>query len=181
MRKRMWLVSPLLFFWANLAGADEPTFSDTMNALRQERSYAEAGVAMLKAYVADDIEGRQLYAQAKAAFDGLIEQLLADLAQNHDPTLSPTFRERLDAAVTKRVAFSKHVDLVVKMRLPEGAKPGLIDALAKVPADLIKELFAGGISIWREWRGASKDRREQIATRLEEQRWKSFAEITPEM
>jgi hypothetical protein len=157
--------------------AEEPTFSEAIGTLGQERSYAEFGAATLKSYAPTDIDGRQLYAEAKAAFDGLIDQLLADLAQNSDPTLSPTFRDRLDVAVNKRVAFSQHVDQVVKAKLPEGAKPGWVDALAKMPADLVKELFAGGISIWREWRGASKDRREQITTRLEAMRWKPFADI----
>jgi len=149
----------------------------TLGTFRGERSYAEDGAATLKALAPGEIEGRQLYAQAKAAFDGLIEQLLADLAQNRDPKLSPVFNERLEAAVNKRVAFSQHVDGAVKAMLPEGAKPGLLAALAKVPAALVKELFDGGVSIWREWRGAGKDRRDQIATRLEALRWKPFADI----
>jgi hypothetical protein len=177
MRRRLLLVTPLLLVRPDRADAEAPSFSDAMGTLGQERSYAEFGAATLKSYAPGDIDGRQLYAQAKAAFDGLIDQLLADLAQNQDPTLSPAFRDRLDAAVNKRVAFSEHVDRVVKAKLPEGAKAGWIDALANVPADLVRELFAGGVSIWHEWRGASKDRREQIATRLEATRWKPFADI----
>jgi hypothetical protein len=177
MRRRIWLALPFLLLRPDRAGAEEQSFSEAMGTLGQERSYAEFGAGILKTYAPADIDGRQLYAQAKAAFDGLIDQLLTDLAQNRDPTLSPMFRERLDAAVNKRVAFSQHVDQAVKAKLPEGAKPGLIDALAKVPAELIKELFAGGISIWREWSGANKNRRDQIATRLEALRWKPFADV----
>jgi hypothetical protein len=61
--------------------------------------------------------------------------------------------------------------------VPENAKPGLSDALAKTVPEVIKQLFAGGIAIWREWRTAGKERREQIANRLEAQRWKPFADI----
>jgi hypothetical protein len=147
--------------------------------LGQERSYAEGGAALLKRYAPDDIEGRAGYAQAKAAFDGLIEQLLADLAQNQDPALSPAFRDRLDVAVGKRVAFSERVNDVLKDQIPPGGKPALLDALAKLPAQLIKELFAGGIAIWKEWESVGAERRNQIATRLEAQRWKPFSEITP--
>jgi len=44
---------------------------------------------------------------------------------------------------------------------------------------VVKELFAGGIAIWKEWRSADAGRRSQIATRLEAQRWKSFSDIAP--
>jgi len=177
MRRRAWLTLALLLPW--VAVADEPKFSDAIGAPGQERSYAEFGVGILKAYADDDIEGRRLYAQAKAAFDGLIEQLLADLSQDRDPTLSPAFSETLDAAVVKRMAFSQHVDEIIKAKLPNGAKPGLADALAKAPGEVIKALVDGGISIWREWHGAGKEQRDKIAERLEAQRWKPFADIAP--
>jgi hypothetical protein len=151
--------------------------------LSQERSYAESGAAIVKRYAPNDIEARKLYADAKGAFDSLIEQLLADLAQNRDPALSEVFRQRLDAAVLKRVAFSQRVDEVVKPNVPEGAKSAILvalaDALAKAPAELIKQLFDGGMSIWKEWHGVSIERRRQITTRIEAQRWKPFAEIAP--
>jgi phosphoglycolate phosphatase-like HAD superfamily hydrolase len=175
MRRRALLALPLLFTWS--AFGEPATLSDAIETLGQERSYAESGAAMLKAYSDGDIDGRRLYAQAKAEFDGLIEKLLADLAQNQDPTVSPAFQQRLDAAVTKRVAFSEYVDKIIKANVPENAKPGLIDALAKTVPDVIKELFASGVAIWHEWRTASKERREQIANRLEAQRWKPFADI----
>jgi hypothetical protein len=176
MHRRGWLAAPLLLF-ADLAPAEPQSFAEAVGTLGEERTYAEFGAATLKALAPQDFEGRQLYALAKAAFDGLIEELLGDLAQNRDPTLSPVFRERLDTAVNKRVAFSQHVDEAVKARLPEGAKPGMIATLAKAPAELVKELFTGGISIWHEWRDAGKARRDQIATRLEALRWKQFADI----
>jgi len=177
MRRRVWLSLALLLPWAVVAQA--PTFSDAIELLGQERSYAEFGAGILKAYANDDVEGRRLYDEAKAAFDDLIEQLLADLAQDRDPTLSPAFSERLDAAVGKRVAFSEHIDEIIKSKLPKAAKPGLADALAKGPGEVIKALVDGGISIWREWHGAGKEQRDKIAERLEAQRWKPFADIAP--
>lgn len=179
MGRRSLLVLPLLLLWLGRGRAEELTFSDAVGVLGQERSYAESGAALLKAYAPGDVEGRASYAQAKAAFDSLIEQLLADLAQHRDPQVSAVFRERLEAAVTKRIAFSEHVDEVLKAKVPQGAKPGLVDALAKAPAELVKELFAGGIAIWHEWGHANADRRREIATRLEAQRWKPFADIAP--
>jgi hypothetical protein len=180
MRRRVWLaLLPLLPLLPWAAVADAPTFSDAIETLGQERNYAEFGAGILKAYADDDIEGQRLYAEAKAAFDGLIELWLTDLAQDSDPALSPAFSQHLSAAVGRRVEFSRHVEEIVKSKLPKGTKPGLADALAKAPGEVIKALVDGGISIWRQWNGAGKEQREQIVDRLEAQRWKPFADITP--
>jgi hypothetical protein len=182
-RGLFWAAIALFLAWPSLCRAADPTFSEAIGLLSQERSYAESGAALVKHYAPNDIESRRLYADAKGAFDGLIEQLLADLAQNNDPGLSAVFRERLDAAALKRVAFSQRVEEVVKPKVPEGARPAVLvtlaEALAKAPAELIKQLFDGGMAIWKEWRGVSTERRKQITTRIEAQRWKPFAEITP--
>jgi hypothetical protein len=160
-----------------IACRGDPSFSEAIGLLGQERSYAESGAALIKRYSPDDIDARRRYADAKATFDGLVEQLLADLAQNRDPELSPSFRDRLNSAVEKRFAFSEHVNAVLEAKIPKEAKLPVVDALAKLPADLVKELVAGGIAIWREWRGATVERRNQISTRIEAQRWKLFSEI----
>jgi hypothetical protein len=157
------------------------TFSEAVGALAQERSSAESGGGLLKRYAPEDVESHALYAQAKAAFDGLIEQLLADLAQNRDPQISGAFRERLEIAVTKRLAFSDRANQVLNASVPPGAKPAWLAAIAAIPADLVKALFEGGIAIWREWRGADAERRKQMATRLESLRWKPFADIPAAM
>ena len=183
MHRHFWLVLTLVLIWPIFCRAADPTFSEAIGLLSQERSYAESGAAIVKRYAPNDIETRRLYADAKGAFDSLIEQLLADLAQNRDPGLSEVFRQRLDAAVLKRVAFSQRVDEVVNPNVPEGAKPAILgalaEALAKAPAELIKQLFDGGLAIWKEWRGVDAERRKQITTRIEAKRWKPFAEIIP--
>jgi hypothetical protein len=183
MARHLWPVIVLLLISPIFCHGAEPTFSEAIGLLSQERTYAESGVALVKQYAPNDIEARRLYAEAKGAFDGLIEQLLADLAQNRDPGLSTVFRERLEAAAVKRITFSRRVNEVVKPSIPEGAKPAILitlaEALAKAPAELIKQLFDGGMAIWKEWWGVSTERRKQITTRIEAQRWKPFAEISP--
>ena len=134
MHRHFWLVLTLVLIWPIFCRAADPTFSEAIGLLSQERSYAESGAAIVKRYAPNDIEARRLYADAKGAFDSLIEQLLADLAQNRDPNLSGTFRERLDAAVVKRVAFSKRVEEVVKPSIPEGARPAVLVTLAEALA-----------------------------------------------
>jgi hypothetical protein len=159
------------------------TLADAVGTLGQERSYAESEAGILKHFAPDDIDGHILYAKAKAAFDGLLDALLADLSQHQDPALSPVFRIKLDASITQRVAFTRYVDNIVRAQVPSSAKPAFIGAiaaaLAKIPADLVKELFDGGIAIWREFRTAGKDRRDEIKARLEAERWKPFADIAP--
>ncbi len=183
MHRHFWPVVALVLICPILCRGAEPSFSEAVGLLSQERSYAESGAALVKQYAPGDIEARRLYADAKGAFDGLIEQLLADLAQNNDPELSAAFRERIDAAAMKRVAFSKRADEVLKANVPEGAKNAILvaiaESLAKTPVEIVKELFGGGMTIWKEWRGVSTERRKQITTRIEAQRWKPFAEIPP--
>jgi hypothetical protein len=166
--------------WAGWARAwAQESFSAAIGVLASERSLAEQGAAFLKAYAPDDIDGRALYAQAKAAFDGLIEQLLADLAQARDPQISDGFRTQVQRAVERRLAFSERVDADMKQAVPQGAKPGFADALAASAGELVKQIFAGGVSVWHEWRDASADRRREISARIEAQRWRPFADIQP--
>jgi hypothetical protein len=159
------------------AAAQESGLSGAIRRLAEERSQAEAAVSLLKKLEPDDLQGRALYAQAKAGFDGLIEQLLADLAQGQDPDVSPAFRASLDAAAAKRAAFGAHANAVVKAHLPAGARPAWLAAIAQIPGDLVKAVSDSGIAIWREWRGANAERRRDIAARVEAQRWKPWTDI----
>lgn len=171
----------LLAFGAVMVGGTpakaQDNFSRAIGVFASERSLAEQDASFLKAYAPEDIDARALYARAKAAFDGLIEQLLADLAQGHDPAVSDLFRAQVDQAIDRRLEFSRQVDADRKRVLAEGAKPGWADALAASAGELVKQVFDGGIAVWNEWRTASAERRKEMATRLDAQRWKPFAEI----
>jgi len=58
----------------------------------------------------------------------------------------------------------------------EGAKPGLPSIISIVP-DLIKAITDAGLSIWKGFRGAAKEKQDAILDELEHQKWKSFADI----
>ena len=154
-------------------------FSQMLGTLGRERSLAEAGVSIIKHYAPEDIDGRLKYAQAKSAFDGLIDQLLADLAQGKDPDVSTEFRAKVQSAVDSRTAFSNQVAMVIKTKVPPGAKAGWPDLLAAGGAvgELVGDLISGGIKIWQAWQQASGARRDRLTARLSEQRWKQFADI----
>lgn len=177
MRRRAVLAVAAGSAWAWAALAEAPGFSNSIRVLGEQRSQSEQLAGLLKRYAPDDIEARALYARAKAAFDGLIEQLLADLAQGRSPEVSDAFRASLDAAVARRAEFSAHAEAALGAVVPAGARPAWLDLIAKVPADLVKVLVNSGIAIWREWAKAAADRQRDITTRVEAQRWKPWADI----
>lgn len=180
----------MVLIWSTAASpsavaADAPpaamTLRDAIGQLRQERDFAETGAGLLKTYAAQNpsalIKGQKLYAEAKAAFDGLIEQLLLDLDQDQDPGASAGLKTAIDAAAEKRLAFSRHVDAVVPDQ--DGAKNIVVDALVKGVGEIVKDLLDGGIEIWKEFRRGDQERRNAVATRVKAQRWRAFADVEP--
>ena len=162
--------------------AGKAGFAEAVGVLAEERGRAELGASLLKRYAPEDIEGRALYAQAKAAFDGLIERLLAELAQGHEPRASAELRARLDHAAERRLAFSRRVDEALRRALPEGAKPGwegaVAEAVAKTVGEVVARLVEGLVGVWREWRAGGAERRRDMAARVEAQRWKAWADVS---
>ena len=164
------------------AGAESPAnWRDAVRLLAEEKTYAESGVGLLKAYVRDQaavIEGRRLYDAARATSGGLIEQLIIDLAGDENPEHLAELTARIEEAVEKRIAFSEHVDA----SLPEtsdNAKNVLVDALAKGAGEIIAALIDGGIKIWETVKQSDENRRNTIRERVQEQRWLTYSEIQP--
>lgn len=152
--------------------------SQAVGQLGEERSHAESGVAFLKRDVTDQAklgEGQRLYTDAKAAFDGLIETLLAELAQGRDPHVGPGFQTKAKRAVEKRRVFSRYVEANLLKR--DGTRGLIGNWLGKASADIIRAVVDGAVLIWKTWREGDAEERRQIATRLEAQRWKPFADI----
>jgi hypothetical protein len=118
---------------------------------------------------AAQVKGEQLYAAARADFNGLIEELLSDLDQGIMPEGSATRQGELEAMVEKRITFSRHVaDLI---RVQPGDRPAVIvEALAALAPDLARGLMQGLGAIWTAYYQGDELRRRSIATRLEAQR-----------
>jgi hypothetical protein len=155
------------------------TTSDAIRVLAREQSAAEAYAVVLQTHgkrdIARYVQGITRYAEAKAEFDGLIEQLKFDLGAGRDPQQSPQFAEVLNAAANKRIAFSSFVvnDVLGDV---QGAKPALPAVIAAVPI-LTKALTDVGGAIWKEYRTASKERRDDIRSQLDRLKWRPFADI----
>jgi hypothetical protein len=155
------------------------SYSDAVQVLAREQSAAEQYAVILDRFGKNDttryIQGITRYADAKADFDGLIEALKTDLAEGSDPSNSPKLGDALRVAAEKRVAFTTFVtDQVVGNK--EGAK-GILPEVVSVVPDLIKALTDAGISIWREYATAGKERRDAIRDELDHLKWKPFADI----
>jgi len=154
------------------------TLSEAIRVLERERSAAEAYAVMLDTHGKKDVtryvQGIRLYAEAKAEFDGLIEQLKFDIGEGRDPKDSK-FGQMLEAAASKRIAFTSFVTNDVLGDV-QGARPGLPAVIVAVPA-LVKVLFDAGMAIWKEYWAGNKDRRDHIRNQLDRLKWRPFAEI----
>jgi hypothetical protein len=89
------------------------------------------------------VRGIQLYADAKAEFDGLIGQLRIELQTGQEPAKSVKFNQALKDAAAKRIAFTSFVSSEVDKL--QGARPGLEDLIQVVP-DLVKAITEAGLS-----------------------------------
>jgi hypothetical protein len=161
--------------------ADAPALSDAVAVLEKERSAAEQYAVILATVGRKDanlyVRGIQLYADAKAEFDGLIAALRIDLIEGRNPAQSQKFAAALQGAAEKRIAFTNFVsDQVVGKT--EGAKPGLVDVVKVVP-DLVKAITDAGLAIWDNFTKANKERRDAILNEIDHLRWRSFADLAP--
>jgi hypothetical protein len=157
-----------------------PTLGETIRVLAEERVLGENAAALLGRFGRNDagllIEGERLYSAAQAAFNGLIAQLQLELVQTRKPSESEAFGQALAAAVERRKALLA----LVTERIPreEGAKSGLVDliagALAGSVGELISKVTEAATTLWGEFRRAKQERRDEIRSRLEAQRWRPF-------
>ena len=144
-----------------------------MRILAEEKRLAEQGAVLLNRYAKDNqalyAGGIVLYAQAKAKFDGLIEQLKVDLLEDRWPAQSPWVREALQQAIEHREAFW---DFIVKEVVipPEGKG---LPARPAIKA-LFDALIDDTIKVWREYRDGKAARHEDIWRQLDAQKWLPF-------
>ena len=158
--------------------------------LKKEQSLAESYAGLLKGFGKQDIavyaRGIQLYAEAKAEFDGLIEQLLVTfcyLATEKSPDTSTAFRQKLGKATNRRFAFTDFIAQDVLSKVPEDTKS--LATILKIAGAIgsVKELVTilkdAGTTIWQWYRQSGEHARAAIVSQLEALSWKPFEEIKP--
>jgi hypothetical protein len=155
-----------------------PSLPEAMRFLAHEKSAAEQYTVILSTVGKNDaalyVRGIQLYADAKAEFDGLIAELRIELQTGKEPAKSVKFNQALKGAAEKRIAFTSFVSSEIEKL--QGARPGLEDLIQVVP-DLVKAITEAGLSIWKAFREALKERRDAILNELELLQWRPFAEL----
>ena len=150
--------------------------STAMRILAEEKTLAANGARMLERFGKDDVAnyalGINLYAEAEAAFDGLIEQLKTELALGRAPGGSPDFKAALERAVRKREAFVNFVqsDIVPKAAGHRNPWPAVIAGAE----GLLKALTEAGTKVWQGYRDADAAGRAQVTGQLEAQKWPSY-------
>jgi hypothetical protein len=164
---------------APVSGSKSPRLSDAVAVLEKERSAAEQYAVILATVGRKDanlyVRGIQLYAEAKAEFDGLIAALRIDLIEGRNPTKSQSFATALQGAAEKRIAFTDFVSDEVVGKV-EGARLDLLSVVKVVP-DLVKAVTDAGLAIWGAFSKARTERREAMLAEFERLRWRSFADL----
>jgi hypothetical protein len=181
--RRTFLLMASVLGGASLARGqvEEANLPEAVGVLAHEKSAAEQYAVVLatvgKKHMGPYLRGVTLYADAKADFDGLIEQLRFSLREGRDPTTSDKFSKALRGAAEKRVAFTNFVssDVIGKI---EGKKPGLPEVISAVP-ELIKVISDAGLAIWAVFRTAAKEKQDAILGDLDRLKWSPFAELAP--
>jgi len=157
----------------------EAALAKAIGVLTHEKSAAEQYAVILatvgKSDVALYLRGIQLYADAKAEFDAMIAELKFDLTTGQDPARSAVFTGALQGAAQRRIAFTSFVSHEIIEPI-KGARPGLPDVIGTVP-ELIKAITESGLSIWKAFHDAGKERRDAILSQVSQLQWQSFADL----
>ena len=159
---------------------EKDNFPEAIGILAKEQSLAENYAVILKEFGKEDIknyaEGIRLYAEAKAEYDGLIEQLIYNLKADKALDTSPDFQNKLKNAADKRVAFTSFVTDKIIRDDPERKNPLAIAAIGLAP-ELLDALTKVGKTIWQEYRNVNKEQKQEIVDQLDTLKWKAFHEI----
>jgi hypothetical protein len=161
------------------APSSEEMLAAAVGVLAREKSAAEQYAVILatvgKTDPAKYVRGIQLYADAKAEFDAMIAELKFDLTTGQDPAHSAVLTGALREAAEKRVAFTTFVSREVVPKV-KGGTTRLPDVLSVVP-ELVKAITDAGLSIWKAFHDAGKERRDAILTEVDHLQWRSFADL----
>jgi hypothetical protein len=159
--------------------SSEAALAKAVGVLAHEKSAAEQYAVILatagKSDTALYVHGIQLYADAKAEFDAMIAELKFDLTTGQDPANSTVFTGALQGAAQKRIAFTSFVSREVVDKLSR-TKPGLPDVIEALP-ELVNAITDSGMSIWKAFHDASKERRDAILSEVDQLQWRSFADL----
>ena len=176
------IVFHLLFFTGLPGGASltlaelPPDLSTGIGVLAEYKSNAEQQAQILVGLAAvDDItkddyrKGQSLYAQAKAGFDGWIDQLVFEIQSGTTEALSPNHEEIQEKAKAKGDAFTTYV----QEQLGKGQRGEVGHTLKSVFAS-IKD---AALSIATGFTKVPPAEQSAVIKKLEEYKWPEFHTI----
>ena len=107
-----------------------------------------------------------LYINAKAGFDGWIGELTYNVTKGVDISSSDKYKEALTKATEQAETFVKYAEALYP---PSWTK--------SLQITILPSLIDAGINIWKEYRAAQKERREEIKKELDNLRLRDFLDI----
>lgn len=178
--KRMFGIGSILILF--MCGCSEPErvtvppdISNAIAVIEREKTKAGNGASMIKSKWTSNTEqynkGAELYTEAQGAFNGWIEQLKFDLVAGTNIETSGQYKESLSDSLKKSDAFHNYV---LELQGKTGTK---VFGPAGFVYDTITGVSDAAIKVWKEFRTAKKERREELIRLLDSYKWRPFREI----
>ncbi len=151
------------------------TKKDVVKLLEEEKIKAETNGFLLNLFRKDGLDlkkyarGIQLYAEAQAEFNGLIELMKHKLIKD-EPYNSSDFDSSLKTAVDRRISFTTYTEQITGGS--EGKK-----GLFPDPVELVKVIIDSAKTFWQEYHAVKETRRQELLDQLVSLKWKAFDQI----
>ena len=152
------------------------TKEDAFRVLGREQSLAESYVHMLNEFGKNDLDtyarGNELYAEAKAEFNGLIEFMKNKLIKAEPFDKSPDFQETMKHAVDRRIAFTTYIKEQILSK--HAGEKGIATDLMGGAGELIAALTGVGKTLWQEYHAVKDTQKKELLDQLDALKWKEF-------
>ena len=165
----------------NVTSKESPpeTKEDAFRVLGREQSLAESYVHMLNEFGKNDLntyaKGIELYVEAKAEFNGLIEFMKNKLIKAEPFDKSPDFHETMKNAVDRRMSFTTYIKEQILSKHAD--EKGFATDIMGGTGELITALTGAGKTIWQEYRVVKDSQKNELLDQLEALKWKAFHQI----
>ena len=134
---------------------------------------------MLNEFGKNDLDtyakGIELYAEAKAEFNGLIEFMKTKLIKAEPFDKSPDFHETMENAVDRRMSFTTYIKEQILSKHAGGK--GIATDIMGGAGELITALTGVGKIIWQEYRAVKDTQKKELLDQLDALKWKEFHQI----
>lgn len=155
------------------------TKEDAFRVLSREQSLAESYVHMLNEFGKNDLntyaKGIELYSEAKAEFNGLIEFMKNKLIKAEPFDKSPDFHETMKNAVDRRMSFTTYIKEQILSK--HAGEKGIATDIMGGAGELITALTGVGKTIWQEYRAVKDSQKKELLDQLDALKWKEFHQI----